>query len=262
MVAARTVLAGSPVFSGVLRCSPVDRCASAGRNCHACQRGWVAGRARSVECPQRSSVRCEVLTANVLLVANALATVAASAATASFQVGSKELSQFAHRYIVAAQRHTGSKPSESVAEGRVPPPAPTKETVMTTDNRQTVHASTKIGRSLLLAAASAAFVLMPGSLGLAPNAHAEPNNGGEWDIQAYDNCLDDWAVKNGDAVAPGDPIPEGVQRGCCTYSGGVWLPGAHKCGAPAAAATSTRPAPPPGASIIPHPGEDQPVAGL
>ena len=132
---------------------------------------------------------------------------------------------------------------------------------MTTDNCLTVSTSTKAGRSILLAAVGAAFVLMPGSLGLVSSAHAEPNNGGEWDIQAYDNCLNDWALRNPGGVPPGSTtIPEGVYQGCCTYSGGVWLPGAHKCGAPTpGAATSPRPKPPTSATILPRPGENQQV---
>lgn len=123
-------------------------------------------------------------------------------------------------------------------------------------NRQIVNTSTKTGRSLLLAAVSAAFVLMPSSLGPVPSAHAEPNNGGEWDINAYDQCLDGFALRNPDVGT----IPEGIYHGCCTYSGGVWNEAAHKCGAPTpGAATSPRPKPPTSATILPRPGENQQV---
>jgi hypothetical protein len=117
---------------------------------------------------------------------------------------------------------------------------------------QTVGTATKTRRPLLLAAVIAGVVLVSGtgSVGLGPSAQAEPNDGGEWDIQTYDNCLDEWAINN-----PGGPPlpPQSVQQGCCAKSGGVWVihGPSGKCEAQPAAATST-PAPPlPGATVMP-----------
>ena len=128
---------------------------------------------------------------------------------------------------------------------------------MTLNKFQTVGSAMKTGRPLLLAAVIGAVVLVSGTgwVGLVPSAQAEPNNGGEWDIQTYDNCLDEWAINN-----PGGPPlpPQSVQQDCCAKSGGVWVihGPSGKCEAQPAAATST-PAPPlPGATVILPPGSN------
>ena len=94
----------------------------------------------------------------------------------------------------------------------------------------------KYGHRRLLAAVIGAFAVVPfaSSLVFVPAVHAEPNNGGEWDLQWYEGCIDNWVLGNPSAVKAGDPIPEGVYHNCCTISGGIWNYGAHKCEAPPA----------------------------
>jgi hypothetical protein len=111
----------------------------------------------------------------------------------------------------------------------------------------------RLSVAAMLAAAAA------GALGLVPSAHAEPNNGGEWDIQTYDNCLDDWALNN-PVGRPGDPIPQSVVQQCCAKSGGVWVihGSSGKCEAQPAAGSST---PQPGATVILPPDAGQTQLG-
>ncbi|WP_418002570.1 hypothetical protein ACNO8X_21130 [Mycobacterium sp. PDNC021] len=111
----------------------------------------------------------------------------------------------------------------------------------------------------LLAVAVGAFVVVPtvGSFVPLPNVHAEPNNGGEWDIQWYDGCIDNWVLGNPDYVKAGDPIPEGVYHNCCTISGGIWNYGAHKCEAPPATGASSGQRTPPTRTANLPPGATQ-----
>ena len=86
-----------------------------------------------------------------------------------------------------------------------------------------------------------------------PSVRAEPNNGGEWDLQWYEGCIDNWVLGNPDYVKAGDPIPEGVYHNCCTISGGMWNAGAHKCEAPPANGASSSGQRPPPSRIVPLP---------
>lgn len=61
-------------------------------------------------------------------------------------------------------------------------------------------------------------------------AAAQPNTGGEWDIGAYDRC-----VNSGENQLPDKPnAQEDHIHYCCINSGGVWNAAAKKCQAPAA----------------------------
>jgi hypothetical protein len=70
-------------------------------------------------------------------------------------------------------------------------------------------------------------------VGMAPGAGAQPidtsgHSAGEWDIEAYDNCM---------SKIPTIMEPDGYIRSsftCCVNSGGVFNHDTNSCGAPAA----------------------------
>ena len=71
------------------------------------------------------------------------------------------------------------------------------------------------------------------SLGMAPGADAQPidssdHSAGEWDIEAYDNCI----RKIPTIMDPG--AYNRANYSCCVNSGGIYDHGGNKCVAPAA----------------------------
>lgn len=78
--------------------------------------------------------------------------------------------------------------------------------------------TTRTHRLLPAILAAAAVALAGNAVGAAAVANAER----EWDIGAYDNCMDDYAES---------PSAEEV-KACCDVSGGVWNDDTGSCGAP------------------------------
>ncbi len=105
-----------------------------------------------------------------------------------------------------------------------------------------------MNRIPLATVAAAGLIAAAAALGTSAFGHpgvasAQPNNGGsggEWDIEAYDNCLQNARAGYGlDDLT--QQYLEDSDHYCCNHSGGVWNTAQAKCEAPAADTAGAQP---------------------